>query len=170
MGFGILIEKFLAEMDIHPTIGTAVYEKTSNKGAVNGYAGLGTDQKLNPVNYQFSSLDPQQVTIAAGAVGTSTQLSRSDHKHGANALTAPANVTKAAAGAGVNDDFSRSDHKHDITTAVPGASAPGDVAAEGTASSLARGDHRHGREAAGGAGVAKESHIELIAVATEVTF
>ena len=167
MGFGTLIEKFMEELNIHPTIGTVVYEKTANKGAANGYAGLGADQKLSPVNYQFSGLDPTQVTIAASAVGTGTQLSRSAHKHGANALTAPANVTRAAAGIGVNDDFSRSDHKHDITTVAPGASAPGDIAAEGTASSLARSDHRHGRETAV---VAKESHIALISLATEVTF
>lgn len=147
------------------------YQLRTEKDTANGYAGLTAGTQIATAQLPFTATPPVNVTKAAAAVGTATEIARQDHKHdvttaapaatgvattsgegSATSLarsdhshqsnTAPANVTKAAAAIGTSGEPARADHKHDITTATPGTTTFG-AAVEGSATSLSRSDHAH---------------------------
>lgn len=86
---------------------------------------------------------PADVTKAAAAVGTSTTLARSDHKHDV-ATGAPAAISIGDSQAeGTASSLARSDHVHRLTAPAAPADVTKAAAAAGTAAEPARADHKH---------------------------
>ena len=78
----------------------------------------------------------------AGAAGTGTEGSRSDHAH--SILTAMPVNTGAANAEGSSDSFSRADHVHDAFASItPEEILVGGNSSQGLATSAARADHDH---------------------------
>jgi hypothetical protein len=85
------------------------------------------------------------------AAGTSTGVTREDHKHAFPAGAAPSALTVSSTQAtGTSASPALADHVHAMPgSATAGASAVGDTAATGSATTVALSDHRHSREAFG---------------------
>ena len=85
------------------------------------------------------------------AAGTSTSVTREDHKHAFPAGGAPSALTVSSTQAtGTSTAPALADHIHAMPgSATAGASAVGDTAATGTATTVTLSDHRHSREAFG---------------------
>ncbi|HVM29535.1 MAG TPA: siphovirus ReqiPepy6 Gp37-like family protein [Candidatus Limnocylindrales bacterium] len=83
--------------------------------------------------------------------GTSSDYSRTDHRHGREASGSPVASAVGDTGvAGSATTIARSDHRHAREGfGNPVASAVGDTQGAGSAASVARSDHRHAREAFG---------------------
>lgn len=63
-------------------------------------------------NTVLASTTPADVTKAAAAVGVSTTVARSDHKHDVSTASATANPPGTASAEGTATSLARSDHKH----------------------------------------------------------
>jgi hypothetical protein len=84
---------------------------------------------------------PADVTKAAAAVGTSTTVARSDHKHDVSTAVAGAVAIGDAAGEGAATSLARSDHTHTVAGGSP--VAVGLANADGAGTTFARSNHVH---------------------------
>jgi hypothetical protein len=114
-----------------------------------GYAYISTDPLTTPTEdaagglVGVTTVSPVNVTKAAAAIGTSTQVALADHKHDITTATAGAIAIGDAAAEGNATSLARSNHTHSL--AAP--SAPVDVtkaaASTGSSPNVARQDHKH---------------------------
>lgn len=86
------------------------------------------------------------VTKAAESAGTSSKVSRGDHKHDATTAVAGSSAPGASAAEGTATSLARSDHAHGreayaTTTQLADVDAAAEAA--GTDASVSRGDHKH---------------------------
>ena len=118
---------------------------TEEPGADANWRNISEDQ------LDLSTANPVLITPDTTSIpGTSTFVTRADHRHG---ITAAAPVTVGTANAeGTATNFSRSDHVHDGSHLVdtldldddtPTGIAPDQTGTSGTDSHASRGDHRH---------------------------
>lgn len=94
--------------DDHPQ-----YQLVTGKNAANGYAGLTAGTMIATAQLPFTATPPVNVTKAAAAVGTSTEIARQDHKHDVTTAAAVAVGTANAEGSATS--LARSDHTHQVT-------------------------------------------------------
>lgn len=94
-------------------------------------------------NTPLTASAPENVTKAAAAVGISTTVARSDHKHDVTTAAAGAIAIGDAASEGSATSLARSDHTHAF--AAPGApvNVTKSAASAGASSAPARADHKH---------------------------
>lgn len=114
-----------------------------------GYAYVSTNPVTTPTEdaagglVGVTTVTPVNVTKAAAAIGTSTQVAKADHKHDVTTAAAGSILVGDAAAEGVAASMARSDHKH----ALAAPSAPVDVtkaaASTGVSTAVARADHKH---------------------------
>lgn len=94
--------------DDHPQ-----YQLVTGKNAASGYAGLNGSSQVATAQLPFTATPPVNVTKAAAAVGTSTEIARQDHKHDVTTAAAVAVGTANAEGSATS--LARSDHTHQVT-------------------------------------------------------
>lgn len=142
------VVQVLATAPSSPAAGQIYFDSVANKPFIyNGSAWKAMDEYV-AIDYAESD---DMVASAPGdtvSAGTSSEVSRGDHKHaresyGSSASTQAIGDSPAA---GTSGDVSRADHKHGLPgfANVTAQTSAGASSANGTATTVARSDHAHG--------------------------
>lgn len=151
LSFGVLTDD-----TVHGNRGGGALHAVVVAGVSAGFMSAADKTKLDGISAGASATPLSNATPAvadptAGIAGTSTDVSRADHKHSVTVGTPVGLNASQSIGTGSANTLARADHVHsiDVASGTVSAITAGATAADGTASGLSRKDHIHSISTAG---------------------